>query len=490
MKSTPLLTSLLLAWTLTAQATPVEVENAPSDVIAEVGGQAITFSEINTMLNSSAVVGLSIPALGTPERDTVRITLLDRMISANLLYLDALEQGLDEHPDYRSKLDRFRDSMLTDQYYLRLAESIEVTDQEIQDFYDQNGLEDTELTDTAKTQIEAKLRTEKLHQRKAELMGQLRAEVPVETYTENLEPEGDQQRDPDALLATVGDEVITWGEAETALVAAGRAAVKRDPLAMEYTSRVNTLETLIDRHILAQQAQSQGLDQDPAYRKRLEEYAKTSLINLHRTRLAEGFEPDTETLQAYYQANLDQLMIPAARKVQEVVLGSREEASRVKASIENGDVTIWEAAAEYSIAPDAEKTLGEIGWVKENHALPAFNELIFSLDPDQIGGPVESPIGWHLIKVMDVRNARYDDIDDPATQQRVRRAYIHDKLDDYVVELRKHRYDVALYEDRMIRLAQQEADTIGRLAQQSQQEDSITHQRLQEFQRLMNGQER
>ena len=57
----------------------------PTDVVARVGDQVITFSQINTMLNSSAVVGVSIPALGTPERDTVRITLLDKIVSANLL---------------------------------------------------------------------------------------------------------------------------------------------------------------------------------------------------------------------------------------------------------------------------------------------------------------------------------------------------------------------------------------------------------------------
>ena len=60
-----------------------------SDVIARVGDQAISFNLINTMLNSSAVVGVSVPALGTPERDTSRIVVIDKVISANLLYLDA-----------------------------------------------------------------------------------------------------------------------------------------------------------------------------------------------------------------------------------------------------------------------------------------------------------------------------------------------------------------------------------------------------------------
>ena len=65
---------------------------APGDVIARVGDQTITYSELSTMMNSSAMVGLSIPALGTPERNKAMITLLDKAISANLLYLDAKEK--------------------------------------------------------------------------------------------------------------------------------------------------------------------------------------------------------------------------------------------------------------------------------------------------------------------------------------------------------------------------------------------------------------
>ena len=58
---------------------------AVDDIIARVGDEEINFSMINTMLNSSAMVGVSIPALGTPERNKVIITLLDKVISANLL---------------------------------------------------------------------------------------------------------------------------------------------------------------------------------------------------------------------------------------------------------------------------------------------------------------------------------------------------------------------------------------------------------------------
>ena len=116
-----LFTQGLLAVALGGTSVAVARAEAPqsaleSDVIARVGDQAITFGEINTMLNSSAVVGLSIPALGTPERDTVRITLLDKFISANLLYLDALKQGVDKDPLYQKAVSRFSDAILAGRY--------------------------------------------------------------------------------------------------------------------------------------------------------------------------------------------------------------------------------------------------------------------------------------------------------------------------------------------------------------------------------------
>ena len=102
-------------------------------MIARVGDQTITFSEINTALNSSAIVGLSIPALGTPKRDTTRIILLDRFVSANLLYLDALKQGVDKDPGYQRAITRFSDAILSGLYRQRnQAGDIPISEEEVQ----------------------------------------------------------------------------------------------------------------------------------------------------------------------------------------------------------------------------------------------------------------------------------------------------------------------------------------------------------------------
>ena len=117
------------------------------DVIARIENETITFSEVNTMLNSSAVVGLSIPALGTPERDVVRITLLDKMVSANLIYLDAVEKGLDRDPEYQRAMQRFSNGILADLYFREnLADDIQISEEDIQAVFETSVVPGTQMT--------------------------------------------------------------------------------------------------------------------------------------------------------------------------------------------------------------------------------------------------------------------------------------------------------------------------------------------------------
>ncbi|MGB5298285.1 MAG: peptidylprolyl isomerase, partial [Thiogranum sp.] len=145
----------------------------------------------------------------------------------------------------------------------------------------------------------------------------------------------------------------------------------------------------------------------------------------------------------------------------------------------------YQAAADYSIAPGAKQQLGEIGWVAEGRAQPALNEVIFKLGPGELGGPVESTEGWHLVTVLDVADAKFDNFEDQATRKLTRRRYIHDQLNSYVMDLRKNAFTVEVYEDNMVRLAQQEADMVARLTEQAAQPGSKTEQRVEELKKMI-----
>ena len=136
--------------------------------------------------------------------------------------------------------------------------------------------------------------------------------------------------------------------AKSRLMAAGKGAVKRDILAMEEEGRLAALKAEIDTRLLAQKAREAGLERDPTYLRRVGEYRKTRLINLHRERLVADMEPDDEALKAYYEENRSRFVLPETRKVQMVVLETEEEAKTVKQQIESGEMTIYQAALEHS----------------------------------------------------------------------------------------------------------------------------------------------
>jgi parvulin-like peptidyl-prolyl isomerase len=459
---------------------------ALGDVIARVGDQDISFTMINTMLNSSAVVGVSVPALGTPERDTARIVVLDKVVSANLLYLDALRQGLDKDPVYQQAMQAFTDGMLGSQYQQKIvAGTITVSEAEIQEFFDKNIVPGTEMTDDLHTQIKASLHKRKLQQRLAAQREELHQGHKVLVYPDRLAPGEDDAQADAAVVASIDDQAITWGEVKGVLIAAGKGATYLDALAMESDAQLEALQNEIDSRIIAGKARDAGLEKDALYQSRLKEFQKTRLVNLHRANLARQMEPSDEQLKEYYEANRMSIMQVEMRKLQEALLETREQAEMLKGKVEAGELTMFQVAADHSIAPGAKQSLGEVGWIAKGRAQPALDKVIFELEPGEIGGPVESTEGWHLFKVLDVADEKFGSLKENETRKLARRRYIHDKLNEYVADLRKNDFTVEVYEQNLVRLGQKEVDMIARLTEEASKPGSKTEQRIEELNKLI-----
>jgi peptidyl-prolyl cis-trans isomerase C len=456
------------------------------DVIARVGDQDISYGQINTMMNSSAVVGLSLPALGTAQRDKVRIMLLDKVISANLLYLDALKRGVDQDPVYQEALQRFSDGMLAALYRSKqLAADIRVGEDEVRAFQARSMVPDAELTDAARTVIEASLRKQKLDERDANLRTQLREGITIHVDEKHLDPARDAAHQAADVIARVGDHAITWAEAKAILLTASRrselSAGHLDPVA----ERLKALDRVIDTRIMADMGRAAGLEQDPVYQARYQEYRKTRLINHYRGKLLAGWEPDKAAIDAYYARHQARISVPEERKLQMVVLEDREAASRLKGRIEAGEMTLYEAARDHSIDPNAQQHLGEMGWVRQGTGFAELDAVTFSLGPGEIGGPVESPAGWHLVKVLDIREAQFQDIADDNTRTVTRRTLMREQLNNYVVALRKNDFEVTVYEDRLKELSRAEAEWIAGLEEKARETTSLSKQREAGFRQLM-----
>ena len=207
---------------------------------------------------------------------------------------------------------------------------------------------------------------------------------------------------------------------------------------------------------------------------------------MHRKRIVdESIQPTDEQIDVYYAENRARFVVPESRRVQMVVVKTRQEADDLKAKIDEGKLTMYQAARDFSIAAKAKQDLGEVGWVNRGETVPALDKVIFDLGPGVVSAPVETPAGWHLVTVQDTRDAKFTDIGDPTTRKLVKRRYLHDQIDAYTAKLRQEQFPVVVYQDRLVELAQREADMVKEMAARSHAPGSVTQKRIEEMQKMM-----
>jgi hypothetical protein len=461
---------------------PDEKTGEPADAVARVGDEVITYSQLNSLINSSAMVGITVPEIGTSERQQFMLELLDNMISANLIYLDAKEKGIDRLTSYTEDVNRFEDAMLASKYKSAvMIGDVKVGETEVLHYYNTQTSKEAELDDAMKMMIESMIRQKKLDELQATMRDRLRENVDIVINEKVLSVDHDKKRSDAEVVATYNNHRISWSQVKDLMLVDGHSMMSAYYIDND-SERRNRLEQYIDKAIMTMKGRAAEMDMDPVYIKRTAEYRKARLINEHRNGLIHSWNPSDDQLQTFYVDNRGSFVVPEKRKVQMVVVKTREEAEETKQQIDNNEITLYQAAQQYSIDPDAKRTLGDMGWVSQGTDFQGLDEFIFNLEPGIISEPVESSAGWHLVKVLDVVDAQHDSLDDPETRKLVFRAYMKDRFDDYIADLRKERFEVVVYNDELDRRFQDEADFIAEQNRKAGEEGSTAPQLTEELQ--------
>jgi len=108
-----------------------------------------------------------------------------------------------------------------------------------------------------------------------------------------------------------------------------------------------------------------------------------------------------EETKDYYEKHLEEFRHPRMAQVRQIVTKTRKDIETVLDLLKNGG-SIPELAKEYSMAPEAEKE-GMLGWVSDGQLDETMNKFIFSLKKNELSKIQESPYGFHLFKIIDVK---------------------------------------------------------------------------------------
>jgi peptidyl-prolyl cis-trans isomerase C len=203
---------------------------------------------------------------------------------------------------------------------------------------------------------------------------------------------------PDTVLATVAGTPVTLGE----LIAVRQGLPPQYQQLPDEVLMGALVEQTADQILLAEAARAAGIDQRRAVQLILENQARAVLAEAYMERAVEERVTD-EAVQQAYEAEF-----ASAEPVEEVhaahiLVDTEEKAQELKAELDAG-ADFAALAAEHGTDGTATRG-GDLGWFVHEQMVPEFADAAFAMQPGDISGPVQSPFGWHLIK-LDERRER------------------------------------------------------------------------------------
>lgn len=86
-------------------------------------------------------------------------------------------------------------------------------------------------------------------------------------------------------------------------------------------------------------------------------------------------------------------------KANHILVKTKQEAYSIKAMLDKG-AKFEDLAKKYSKCPSGQSG-GDLGFFGRGEMVPEFEKAAFELPIGKVSEPIQTPFGWHLIKVID-----------------------------------------------------------------------------------------
>ncbi len=170
--------------------------------------------------------------------------------------------------------------------------------------------------------------------------------------------------------------------------------------AAEVEAAARAAEAAMGREGLERELKAEGLSPEE-WRARLGE---TLLIRALLSTIPPPKPISEHDVRAHYEAHRAEYARPELRRARILTVATRAEAEALRARLAAG-ADFAAVAREKSISPEKDAG-GDLGFVPAGQLPPEFDEALARLEPGQLSPVVESPYGFHLLRLEERRAAR------------------------------------------------------------------------------------
>jgi len=137
------------------------------------------------------------------------------------------------------------------------------------------------------------------------------------------------------------------------------------------------------------------------------EMRKVSYIQFSKTDFAKDFAITDKELQAEYEKNKGQMMQPENRSFYHMLFDKEADAQKFAAEVKKADKSkVKELFAKLASAKNKNLKAITLNQMTQKDLLPQLAITAFKLAPNEVSEPVESPLGFHVFLLLDVKKAQ------------------------------------------------------------------------------------
>ena len=225
------------------------------------------------------------------------------------------------------------------------------------------------------------------------------------------------------VLATVNGKSITQQDYDN--------YVQEHPKGTKLDQK-QTLNELISRELVYQDALKKGLDKDKEVLAKLEAVRQNLILGAALEKAMTSPAITDAELKKMYDSRVAEFNVKEY-KARHILVKSKDEAEKVITELDMGG-DFAELAKKKSTGPTG-KNGGDLGWFAPQQMVPEFSQAVSQLEKGKYTkSPVQTKFGWHVIKLEDTRSAEPPTFDQVKPQ--LKKVAEQSRANDYLQSLK------------------------------------------------------
>jgi len=227
--------------------------------------------------------------------------------------------------------------------------------------------------------------------------------------------QGSTWAETDDAIAKIGDRKITVSDLNRVISyydSEKQRAIEQHPQLKE-----QILRQMVHDIIVSERARKEGFDKRPDVKQNLEFFLNNLLAYEYLQKEVGGkVTVSEEEIKDYYENNKDEFITPEMVKARHILIRTdrnatemekkkaKEKAEAILKRIKGGEDFV-KLASEFSEDHGSKPRGGDLGFFPRGRMVKPFEDAAFALKPGEVSEVIESPFGYHIIKVEERKEA-------------------------------------------------------------------------------------